>query len=315
MASGFNTGFKSQREFGWLLAIWLFLSGSACGLFLLTKLFALPQFYSLLAFATILVGGCVLLFEQGSPARAWRAISRPGSSWLSRGVLFVTLFILASFLSLAPTFFALPWDGAIPGWIAALCALMIVLYPGFFLAKNRSIPFWNSAWLPATFVAYAALSACAMVLVGAAFLPKLPGLGLFRILAASLIAVNAVMVGGYLLSMQRAGGAAQEAVRLLNSPPLSGIFRLGVVLVGLILPLALLLLLESAAALAGAGLCLLAGSFLFRYCVLTAGVYVQPGLVQAGVDFSRLNRSDSNLQREYANMAQATTATTGGGRK
>ena len=67
-------------------------------------------------------------------------------------MLFVTLFILASFLSLAPKFVSLPWDRAVPGWIAALCALMIVLYPGFFLAQNRSIPFWNSAWLPACFV-------------------------------------------------------------------------------------------------------------------------------------------------------------------
>ena len=305
MAQGFNTGFKSQREFGWLLSIWLFLSGSACGLFLLVKIFALPQFFALLSFAAILLGGAVLLFEQGSPLRAWRAIFRPGTSWLSRGVLFVTLFILSSLLSLAPTLVSgLPWDGnglvaRAAGGIATLCALMIVLYPGFFLAKNRSIPFWNTAWLPAALVTYAALSASAMVLLGSAQLPD--GVRPFGALAVALIVVNGVMVGIYLMTMHRSGGAARESVRLLNSPPLGGVFRIGVVLVGMVLPLLLILWLDSAAV--PAGICLLVGSFLFRYCVLKAGVYVQPGLVQEGIDFSRLNRTGSNLQREYASMA------------
>lgn len=304
MAQGFNTGFKCQREFGWLLSIWLFLSGSACGLFLLFKLFDLPLFFGLLALAAILLGGAVLLFEQGSPLRAWRAISRPGTSWLSLGVLFIAFFIITSLLSLAPALLPwLPWNaaslgGRALGWIATLCALMIVLYPGFFLAKNRSIPFWNTALLPASLVTNAALGASAMVLLGSAFLPG--GVRPFAALAAALIVVNAITVGVYLLSMHRSGGPARESVRLLNSAPLSAIFRIGVVLVGMVLPLLLILWLESAVVLAGA--CILVGSFLFRYCVLKAGVYVPPGLVQAGVDFSRLNRTDSDLQREYASM-------------
>jgi formate-dependent nitrite reductase membrane component NrfD len=305
MAQGFNAELKCQREFGWLLSIWLFLSGTGCGLFVLVKLLDLPNFFALLALGSIVLGGAVLLLELGSPLRAWRGVTRISTSWLSRGVVFVGFFVVTGFLSVAPALApSLPWEGAgvagrALGWIAALCALMIVLYPGFWLAKNRSIPFWNTAWLPAVLVGYAALGASAMILLGSAFLSN--GLRPFDSLAAVLIVVTCILVGVYLLAMHRAGGPATESVRLLNSPPLSWTFRVGVILVGMLLPLVLVLWVPSAVALAGG--CMLAGSLLFRYCVLKVGVYVPPALVQEGMDFSRLNRTGTDLQREYAGMA------------
>jgi sulfite dehydrogenase (quinone) subunit SoeC len=303
--AGFNAEFKCQREFGWLLSMWLFLSGTGCGLFVLAKVLDLPIFFALLGLGSIVLGGVVLLLELGSPTRAWRGVTRIRTSWLSRGVVLVCFFVLTGFLSVAPAWVPwLPWEGAgliggALGWIAALCALMIVLYPGFWLAKNRSIPFWNTAWLPAILVGYAATGASALILLGSAYLRN--GLHPFDTLAAVLIVATCVLVGAYLLVMQGAGGAARESVRLLNTPPLSWSFRLGVILVGLLLPLVLVLWVPAATALAG--ICMLVGGFLFRYCVLKAGVYVPPALVQEGMDFSRLNRTGTDLEREYAGMA------------
>ena len=307
MAQGFNAEFKCQREWGWLLSIWLFLSGTGCGLFVLFKLLELPIAFALLALGAIVLGGAVLLLELGSPTRAWRGVSRVRTSWLSRGVVFVCFFVLTGFLSVAPALVSgLPWEGTslgarALGWIAALCALMIVLYPGFFLAKNRSIPFWNTAWLPAVLVGYAAMGASAMILLGSAFLKGREGLRPYDSLAAVLIVATGLLVCVYLLAMHRAGGPARESVRLLNAPPLSWSLRLGVVLVGLVLPLLLVLWVPSAVVLAG--VCMLAGSLLSRYCVLKVGVYVLPALVQEGMDFSRLNRTGTDLQHEYAGMA------------
>ncbi len=307
MVQGFNAELKCQREWGWLLSIWLFLSGSGCGLFLLFKILDLPIFFALLALGSIVLGGAVLLLELGSPLRAWRGASRIRTSWLSRGVVFVCFFVLTGFLSVAPAFVSwLPWEvtsltGGALGWIAALCALMIVLYPGFFLAQNRSIPFWNTGWLPAVLVGYAAMGASAMILLGSAFLTVKEGLRPFDSLAAVLIVVTGILVGAYLLAMHRAGGPARESVRLLNAPPLSWTFQVGVIVVGMLLPLLLVLWVPSAGVLAGG--CMLIGSFLFRYCVLKVGVYVPPALVQEGMDFSRLNRTGTDLQREYAGMA------------
>ena len=305
MAQGFNAEPKCQQEWGWLLSIWLFLSGTGCGLFVLFKILDLPIFFALLALGSIVLGGAVLLLELGSPTRAWRGVSRVRTSWLSRGVVFVCFFMVTGFLSVAPAWAAwLPWEGSglgaeALGWIAALCALMIVLYPGFFLAKNRSIPFWNTTWLPAVLVGYAATGASALILLGSGYLRD--GLHPFDSLAAVLIVVTGILLGVYLLVMHRAGGPARESVRLLNTAPMSWTFGFGVILVGLLLPLVLVLWVPSALVLAG--LCMLAGSLLFRYCVLKVGVYVPPALVQAGMDFSRLNRSGTDLEREYAGMA------------
>ena len=49
MAQGFNAELKCQREWGWLLSIWLFLSGTGCGLFVLFKVLDLPVFFAPLA--------------------------------------------------------------------------------------------------------------------------------------------------------------------------------------------------------------------------------------------------------------------------
>ena len=72
-------------------------------------------------------------------------------------------------------------------------------------------------------------------------------------------------------------------------------------LVGMVLPLVEILFVPSTMAAAGAFILL--GGFLFRYCLLKAGVYVPPSVVPAGVDLSKLNRTSSEFEREYAGMA------------
>jgi polysulfide reductase chain C len=307
MAQGFNTELKCQQEWGWLLTIWLFLGGSGSGLFLLFGIFDLPPFLALVSLGLVLLGGVVLLSELGSPLRAWRGFFRLRTSWLSRGVLFVACFIVSGFLATAPDFasFAwLPWSsasvlGRILGWIAGLSALMITLYPGFFLAANRAIPFWNTPILPVIFFTYAVMGASGIVLLAAPFLKD--GVGQVVSLAAVPIIVNLVMVPVYLLVMDRSGGAAKESVRLLARAPLGWIFWIGVVAVGLVLPLPAILWFHQALVPAGAGI--LIGGLLFRYSVLKAGVYVPSALVAGGVDLSRLNRTGDDLAREYAGIA------------
>lgn len=307
MAQGFNMELKRQQEWGWLLTIWLFLGGSGSGLFLLFGIFDLPLFLALISLGSVLLGGAVLLSELGNPLRAWRGFFRVRTSWLSRGVLFVACFLLFGFLAIAPEFAAfawLPWSGGsvlgrILGWIAGLSALMITLYPGFFLAANRAIPFWNTPILPVIFFTYAVMGASGIVLLASPFLKD--GVGQIVSLTAVPIVVNLVMVSVYLLAMGRSGAAAKESVRLLNRAPLGWTFWIGVMGVGLILPLPVILWFPSAVVLAGAGI--LIGGLLFRYCVLKAGVYVPSALIAGGVDLSRLNRTSDDLEREYAGMA------------
>ncbi len=307
MIEKFTTAQSSQREWAWLLALYLFLGSLGGCLFLLFRILDLPLAFAIVSIGLVLLGVVTLLLKLGTPQRAWRAISRPATSWISRGVLFVTCFFIFACLSIAPSIAALswlPWNeatalGRVLGWGAALFALLTMIYPGFVVSNSRAIPFWQSPLLPLLFFTYAMLAATGVVLIGAAAAPA----SLARVTqwAEGLIVVNAVLSAVYLFAMSRAVRSASESARRLNRGSLGALYWIGVVGVGLVAPLAILLWMGSATPLAG--ICIQVGALLFRYCVLAAGVYYVPAaLAPAKVDFSTLTRTSADFAREYASM-------------
>lgn len=307
MAERFNAELKCQREWGWLLAAWLFLGGTGSALYLLFAIAGLARIYALLALGLLALGGFVLLYELGNPARAWRGFIRARTSWLSRGVVSVFVFMASAVLFIAPTFpslSALPWSpgGAMAtglGWIAGLAAAMIVLYPGFFLSKNVSIPFWNTPLLTVILVSHAGLGAAAVILMAGPFIALPPAWA--GTMAGGLIVLNAILIPVYLRMMARAGGAGGESVRLLNRGSVAWLGWAGVIGIGMALPLAVLFATGEMGAMAGAAI--LIGGYLFRYCLLRVGVYVPAALVaEANLDMGRLNRTNDILEQEYAAM-------------
>ncbi len=306
MAYAFNMQLRTQQEWSWLLAIDLFLGGLGGGLFLLFEFSKLPVIFGLLSLGLVVLGGIVLLSELGKPSRAWRAICRPQSSWISRGVLAISVFMITGLLYLAPAlpaFSRLPWAGdnhasRILACIAGIGALFITLYPGFVLSVPRAIPFWNSRFLPVLFFTQSAMGASGLVLSISQFSSVEAVLPQIVDVAIALLVINILAISIYLFSMNRGGVAAQQSVRTLNAGSLGWTFRIGVMGVGMILPLLMLVLFPASVVLAGAFIVI--GALLFRYSVLKAGVYVPPAL--AGMDMSRLCRADSELAREYAVM-------------
>jgi protein NrfD len=279
MAHEFNTELTAQEEWGWLLALDLFFAGMGGGLFLLCLIFNLPPSVALLSVGLVVLGAMVLIVELGRPLRAWRALCKPFSSWISRGVMFVTLFIVFGALYNAPAFGSLSW--LVPagdtarrtiGAIAGISALFVTLYPGFVLAASPSIPFWNSPLLPVLFAFHSLMAASGLLFLIAPLGLADAHLEPIRYWGAILIVVNLALGAMYLANAKTVGLAAREAVRRLNQGSLGLAFNLGVILLGMIVPLSVVLWMPSAIALAG--LCILVGSLLFRYCVLKAGVYV-----------------------------------------
>ena len=281
MECGFNMELTRQREWSWLLAIDLYLGGLGGGLFLLFQFFNLPLFVAILALVLVALGALVLLSELGHPLRAWRAIFKIRTSWISRGVLFVSLYLGAGTLYVASTMSAfswLPWAGDTLGarilwYIAGFCAVFVILYPGFILTASPAVPFWNTPLLPVLFLTHAVMGAGGIVLLVSPLNAFEASLGQIESLVSLLIVVNFLMIMIYLLNMNHSGVAAKEAVRLLtNRGPLGWTFGIGTIFVGMLLPLLVLVWVPSAVVLAGAGI--LIGALLFRYCVLKAGVYV-----------------------------------------
>ncbi len=308
MVDRFIVELRTQHEWAWLLALYLFAGSLGGALYLLVWMLALPPALALVSIGLVVLGALILLLKLGNPLRAWRAISRPGTSWISRGVLSVSSFILFAGLAVAPEFVPstwLPWTatsgfGKVLAGIAAVCALATAIYPGFVVASSRAIAFWHTPILPLVFFTYALMAASGVALIGADSVPA--ALPRIEMLMSGLIVINLVLLGVHLFVMNGAGGAARESVRRVMQAPLNAVYWLGVVLVGLIVPLLLTGWLHTGQTVAGA--CVLVGGLLFRYCVLRAGVYNAPAaLVPAGIDFSKLNRTSSDFEREYRAVA------------
>jgi len=84
----------------------------------------------------VALGGLVTQLELGRPSRAWRALTRLGGSWMSRGVLFLSLFVVLGALSVLPSLpglAGLPWGpstttGIVISTLAQIFALGVTFY-------------------------------------------------------------------------------------------------------------------------------------------------------------------------------------------
>lgn len=238
----------------------------------------------LIGFLTVLIGyGLPHLIFLGRMARFWRAAMRPGHSWISRGFVFANFFLLFAFLSVAHE---LPWVGNLPllanaaasGFILAagfVCALLLVLYPGFLFSSVRAIPFWNSVMLGPLFLVQALGGGVALTII----LARDGTGGLERLLAVDcgLLIATALIEIIYLRGRYKCGGAAKASVERLIRGKYRRLFLMGAMGGGLILPLLLFVLAllgygSVPCATAGAALQLY-GILAFKYYLLNAGAY------------------------------------------
>jgi len=222
----------------------------------------------------------------GRMERSWRAILRPGSSWISRGFIFANFFMLFAALSVAhyiPALNSGPLDPASTAFeyiVAAgiVSAVLLAMYPGFLFCVLKAIPFWNSLVLVPLFVVQAlgggaALTILLAVAPGAGVQP----IGRFAAINALLVVITAGLIALQLLAGLKSGPTGRTSVTILLKGSYRRLFGIGAVIIGLAIPLVLFAIvgfLGGPAALGAiAGLMQLSGILLFKYCFLNAGAY------------------------------------------
>ncbi len=283
MEMQFALEWRSQTHWSWRVALDLFSGGLGAGLFLIS-LWAGSPLGAWIAVALVAFAGLVLLSHLGHPTRFWRAFARAKSSWISRGAIYMTLFIILAALALLTGGAAQsPWQalgglGKTLAVLAAIAAVLVMVYPGFVLAASPSIPFWNSPLLPVLFAGFSVAGGVLMLaLVGevpAAVAKTVPGLAL------TFLGLCLVLLFFHLEIMKRSTAAAQESVQWLMRGRLAGLFLFGVIGVGLVLPAVLLgigLAMDAPAIwMQVAAVPALVGGLLFRQSLLKAGIYGPP---------------------------------------
>lgn len=270
---------------GILLWIAFYSGGLGGGLFIVSLL--LNSLWGMFVGWLIIVvvkGGTHLLFL-GKPARFWRIVFRPGSSWISRGIIFVLAFAVLAAAQMAFSF----W---MPGTaieivfkvLAGIAALAVAGYTGFVLNNIKAVPFWNSTLLPVLFVSYGFMGG-----FGLAVLISLNG-GDVNLIAAEtgtrwLLIINALLVAIYLWVAAGREATAKQSVLEQMRGGMAPVFWIGVVIFGIVIPFSVALVnlitgeLATGILMAGA-LCELIGGLSLRYCVLKAGAY-KPLVVRA----------------------------------
>ena len=236
--------------------------------------------------AGMLAGLLVVVFGYALPhaaylgriERSWRAILRPGASWISRGFIFANAFMVLGAVSVVLQ----PGSNALEFVVIGACisAFLLAMYPGFLFSVLKAIPFWHSAVLIPLFLIQAfgggaAVTMIMYVLQGG----KLADIPVLAVIDSLFVAATTGLVGLQLMVAIKSGPTGRISVMILTKGPYKKLFIGGAIVVGLIAPLvlfALVGLLGAPVAIAiPAALMQLAGILLFKYCLLNAGAYRQ----------------------------------------
>jgi len=277
----FQTDWVEKR--GILLVLAFYLGGLGAALYLMSLYFG---FYPgmVTGFLIVLVGksGSHLLYL-GRPLRAWRGFLRPQSSWISRGLIAIFLFLIPAALQLAyglPGSSGLPWssDNLVLQVFVYLGAFLLMAYTGFALSSVRAIPAWNTSMMPVIFIAYSILGGAGLGLGIIAGAGKAFDLQAIEIIVTWLLIIVAVLMGIYLWATYYTSPAGSRSVRELVRGRASPFFLGGMVFLGLIIPLAVGIVSLTVTPVPApvsvmASACELIGGFSMRYSIFKAGVY------------------------------------------
>jgi len=257
-------------------------SGLGAGLYLISLYFdnLLGMFLGWLMII-VLKGGFHLAYL-GKPLRFWRIIFKPGTSWMSRGFIFMVLFVGFGAIQLAISQWAPAAAGAVTTFkvLTGISAFLLVIYTGFVMNYVNGIPFWNSALLPLLFVLSGALDGAGLII--AIGLSGGGGAGVHieaaETLSRVLLIGTAVVIAVYLWSGAYMGPAGKEAVIRLVRGSIAPVLWIGVVACGIIIPVVIsvstLFVGEMSSALLLVGIAgETVGAFCLKYSILKAGVY------------------------------------------
>jgi formate-dependent nitrite reductase membrane component NrfD len=302
-----------QKEWGWLIAVYLFLGGVGSGAYTIAAIHSLAggaQELSTtvglwLGFPALLVGSLFLVADLGSPTRAVLAGLRPGSSWMARGFWIISIFMVLSFAHLVlreVMGVGSGGEGAAAMAVLAVAgivfAVLTMAYTGILLGASKGIPFWRSGVVPVVFVVSAVVTGHFAIMLG--MVPLIAGpeavaeLQLMGLEAALLVALEILVILFFLQAAYKLPDARESAERILRQRS----FVVGYFVLGLATPLVLMLWLYLAAdasagnalpAVAGVGAVLgLAGGLILRQAVLKCGTL--PTLNMSGFKFRRIPR-------------------------
>ncbi len=270
----FMVKYTPQRDWieghGILLAFALFFGGIAGGLYL-TSLYFDSLVGMFIAWLLAMATGITDMAHLSKPTRFWRIIFKPQTSWISRGFILIWLFLGSTAIQLALSQWAPGGAETFFKVVSGILAFGVAIYSGFVVSFVGGIKIWNTAIIPILFVIAGVGGGLAILLL--ATLGN-SALGTDIAVATRYVLIGyAVFVVIYLWVATYESVAARDSVIRIIKGNIAPAFWLGVVLLGIVIPVIVLFASTASAALVIAAICAILGGVALRYVILKAGVY------------------------------------------
>ena len=265
------------------LLVWLafFFSEIGAGIYLVSIFLNFRPGWLIGWLVSLVLGGFIHLGFLGKPLRIWRILLRPASSEISRGMWVVLLFGVIGFFQVLPVVLSgLPWSGdssALKVIMGILCVLIII--HGFStMGVVRALPMWNSSMmLP--------LSLVSGIWVGSQTTELMQLIGGHDITTAEVWArwsllsyMGALLV--FLWGSLHSSETTRVSIKGILMGSSSATFYVGVIAIGLIIPLVITLFVwGNEPARIGGGLlflrflCVMIGDLAMRYNIMKGALY------------------------------------------
>jgi protein NrfD len=277
---------KTERPWGWPIALDLFFAGLGGGIMIVSTVadlfFGTGNLFLPASFAaTVLlaIGANLLVFELGRPFQFLRVFSRQ-KAIMTVGAYMLSLLIVVTFAYGTFRLSFLPWH-AIEGLrqvvavIGLLLGVSVVIYTGVLPASMKARPFWHGPALPVLFMVSAISNGIAvhylLVHVLSSGNDVAVAEGLLSAANIALLVVELIVLFIYVLTMRASAAppAAQAANAWLKGRQKLA-FWVGLVVIGLIAPLVLYAVaINITWILASAGV--LIGGIVLRFLIVYSG--------------------------------------------
>jgi formate-dependent nitrite reductase membrane component NrfD len=278
-------GIKENHAHEWsegkgaLISVAMFLGGIAGGTYLVSLYFN-NIWGMLVAWILGMAMGLLDMAHLNKPMRFWRIAFKANTSWISRGFIFVILFIGAAGLQLLlhiVTGNAASAPGAAEIFfrvVAGILAFCVAIYSGFVVGFVGGIKFWNSGILP-VLVVLGALASGSAILLAIMTLDSSTSFNVVQNLARFLLAGYIIALLIHLWVSTYSSVEAKDSAMLLLKGNMAKLFWPLIIFAGVIVPLFLDFVTDAGSTdvlFISAALVLL-GNLGLRYAIIKVGLY------------------------------------------
>lgn len=242
---------------GWEVPAYVWTKAISAGVFLVAFLLSIgsePSMLDLVFWPTIVIGlsflvltGVFLVKDLDRPDRFPYVLLRPHwGSWLVKGGYSITAY--GGLLTLLALAYYFEWAGLfdILFWVTGLVSIMVAIYTAFLFAQAKGRDFWQSPTLPIHMLVHSFMAGAAAFFILDLFMPwrdsgmfTIHGTLIFLFGIAILVNLFTMIVE---LTMTHPTKDAKLVVKMITKGRYKTLFWAGVLLIGNILPFALIVL-------------------------------------------------------------------------